>query len=387
HDRARAYYVRRLPQTHGGEQQRLLFDYVFLHRDNPLFKPFIDWQETGTSLPTPAGEADWPVLAEMVERHEGAESARLARHWFARQPQGVMVFRGTHHEPLGFLLVLRLEEAGEEERAADPATRAAWEWLARHAPLRRGERATHFRFWMARDAYQAVSATQSMAFLKVTQHYLTTPGLAFTFFPLADEAFWSPFFLHVDLFRVPGADFAVGGRRYAVFGHDWRAVPPMLWLDVLARRELDTTPPEGGAAPAGAPAGERAAVLGEAEFAAAVQEALKCFARPRELRRSPLLRTRLVLREAGVEAAEAERVPVLQALLRRAAEPLRASPRQRRWWDALHHGCFEPAASQERAAQRLYVSFSTFRRHLKAGVDHVAETLWQWELGAGDEKS
>ena len=388
HDRARAYYNRRLQQTHGAEQQRVLSDYMYLHRDNPVVKPFIDWAEQGTAVPAPLTADDRPVLREMVERHEGPGAARIAEHWFARQPGNVLVIRGTHHEPTGFLFLLRLEEADAEDRRVDPAADRALAWLERNAPLRRGERATHFRFWMDGEGYQSVSATQSLAFLKIAQHYLTTPGLAFTFLPVAQPEFWAPFFAYIDLFTVPEADYPAGEKRMTVFGHDWRAVPPMIWLEILAKRELDTNPPQAQSAPAsasGPAAVERVAVMTEEAFAEAVHDALKDYARPRELRKSPLLRSRVVLARAGTDSAEAERVPALQALLREAAEPLKEAPKLRKLWDALHLAYFEPAPSQEKAAQRLYVSFSTFRRHLKAAEEHVAEALWQQEIGGEGE--
>lgn len=378
HNRARAYYLRRLSQTRGQEQQRVLSEYVYLHRDNPVIKPFLDWAETGTAVPDALTEADVPALLRMVARHEGEESARLAEHWLRRQPEGVMVFRGAGQEPTGFLAMVRLETANEDDREADPAIRAACHYLAEHAPLRRGERATHFRFWMSAEAHQGVSPTQSLVFLKLAQHYLTTQGLAFTFFPVVDAEFWAPFCSYIDLARLPEAEFEVGGRRFGVFGHDWRVVPPMVWLDLLAQREMDTSPPE-GPTPAAAPP-PRLVVLDESEFTAAVHDALRSLTRPRELRRSPLLQSRVVAAEAGPDAGEAECAAALQALLRRAAETLRASPRQSRLYDALHHAYFHPASTQERAAQLLYVSFSTFRRHLRAGVDHVAATLWEWEV-------
>ncbi|HEX2078764.1 MAG TPA: ATP-binding protein [Longimicrobium sp.] len=384
HHRARGYYARRLGETMGPEQQRVLSDYVFLHRDNPLVRPFIDWGETGTTVPHPPRPEDAPRLREMVARHEGEESAEIAMHWLRRQPEGFLVIRGTHGEAAGFLCMVRLEQATAEDRRTDPAVDAALRCLETRAPLRAGERATHFRFWMSDAEYQAVGPAQSLVFLKVAQHYLTTPGLAFTFFPIADAEFWAPFFGYIDLFPVPEAAYAAGERRFTVFCHDWRAVPPLTWLDVLARRELD---PAASPTPADAlpPAIVPAAALDEGAFREAVQDALRCFTRPRELRASPLLNARIVLAQAGAESTDAERVPVLQSLLRRAADTLRVSPRQEKWADALRYAYFEPLSSQERAAQRLYVSFSTFRRHLKSAVDHVAETMWQWEArGSAD---
>ncbi len=71
HARARAYYSRRLNETKGQEQQRVLSDYVFLHRDNPTFRPFLDWGDTGASLPTPPMPEDHPALRARVARHVG----------------------------------------------------------------------------------------------------------------------------------------------------------------------------------------------------------------------------------------------------------------------------------------------------------------------------
>ena len=38
------------------------------------------------------------------------------------------------------------------------------------------------------------------------------------------------------------------------------------------------------------------------------------------------------------------------------------------------------AATQEAAAEVLGLPFSTYRRHLAAGVERLTERLWHWEL-------
>ncbi len=151
-------------------QQRLLFDLVFLHRENPAVRPFFEWAEGGSILPDAAREADRPALVAMVAQHEGAESARLAAHWLARQPEGFLVFRDAHQEPIGFMAMIALERATPQDLQADPATRAAWSHLCRYAPLRAGERATYFRFWMSDETYQAVSPVQSLVFIQAVNH-------------------------------------------------------------------------------------------------------------------------------------------------------------------------------------------------------------------------
>ncbi|NJL21123.1 MAG: hypothetical protein HC895_10360 [Leptolyngbyaceae cyanobacterium SM1_3_5] len=44
----------------------------------------------------------------------------------------------------------------------------------------------------------------------------------------------------------------------------------------------------------------------------------------------------------------------------------------------------QPAATQEKAAELLDLPFSTFRRHLKAGITRVTEILWFQETGRLD---
>src|SRR5262249_33664304 len=157
-----------------------------------------------------------------------------------------------------------------------------WRHLETSAPPRPGERVTLFRFWMADEGYQQVGATQSLIFGRAAQLYLTTPALAFTFFPTADPRFWEPMFAHVDLPRVPRADFTVGGRPFGVFGPDWRVRPPMAWLTLLGEREVHEL--------AGGPAAPTATsvVLSEQEFGAAVLQALRHFNREDLLLANPL---------------------------------------------------------------------------------------------------
>jgi len=377
HRRARNYYVAHIQQSPGQAQQRTLLDLIFLHRHNAVVRPFFEWQTSGGVLADALREDDVPALLDMVARHEGSEAARLAQHWLAQQPEGVLVLRDSKGQPAGVLVMVALHQAATEDLAADPATRCTWDHLQRHAPLRPGERATLFRFWLAADTYQAVSPIQSLLFVHMVRHYLTTPGLAFTFIPCAAPDFWAPVFAYADLVRLPAADFEVDGRGYGVYGHDWRAAPPAAWLGMLAERELGMAP----AAATPPPPAEPLIVLSESEFAAAALEALRNESHPDALRGNPLLRSRLVVAQAGPDAPTSERVAALQALLKAAAEELRQSPRELKFYRALYHTYFQPAATQEQAAEILDLPFSTFRRHLTAGVKRMTERLWQWEIG------
>ncbi len=373
HHRARAYYTANIEKSSGMAQQRSLLDLVYLHRENPVIRSFFEFQ--GGILPESMQPADQDVILEMVEAHEGKESAQLAAYWLQRQPQGVTVWHAADGHLAGFLIVVALHQTDESDRATDPAIRAGWEYLDRHVSLRSGETALHFRFWMAEETYQFVSSVQSLIFLAVVKYYLTTPRLAFTFFSCANPDFWAPMLGYANLVRRLEADFSVGNRRFGVYSHDWRTEPPARWLSILADREVGI-PVENKPAPA-----DPVIVLSAAEFSGAIRQALQDFTRPNLLAANPLLRSHLVTERLGPDPKPADRAEALRALLRDTAAKLQSNPRDEKLFRALDHTYFHPTATQEVAAEQLDLPFSTYRRHLTAGIQRLTEMLWQQEIG------
>lgn len=375
--RARNHYTQKLLAADTERaQQHVLADYAFLHRHNAVVRPLLaqlrtQWQQV---QPKAAGEPEpeeWKQLCSLVARHEGEEASEIAKRWFDLQPHNVQLFRDAEGGVAGFLFRLALDETTPEQRAIDPGAEAAWSYLEAHAPLRPGERATVFRFWMDHDDYQGVSAVQSLIFVATVRHYLRTPGLAFTFLPCAEPDFWALVLMYAGVRRLPDADFTVGERTFGMYGNDWRAVPPERWLGGLAERGLPATPEE-------MPATERLVVLSRPDFEAAVQDVLRDFVQPHELEASPLLRSRLV----AERASDGERVGALCALVNEVAEELRATPREEPYYLALDATYLDPARTQAEAAEQLDMPFSSYRRYLKRGIEHVVEGLWQREIGA-----
>jgi hypothetical protein len=375
HHRARAYYLKRMQQTHGEEQRRVLFGYIYLHRNNPVVRPVYDWQESGKVWTDAAREADVPALLAMAEQHEGKESARVAKNWFDRSLDSVQVFRSGQQALAGFLLLLTLDRVSDDMRQNDVALDRALKHLQRSAPLRSGEKLIYLRMWMAAETYQGLSPTQSRIFINAVQSYFSTPALAFTFLAFAQPEVWEKVMAYADFSRLPEADFEIGGRHYGVYGHDWRATPLMAWLDLMAARELSQ---EQDYSPA--PRASATVVLSEADFAAAVHEALRAFTRPDAVRSNPLLQSRMVIEQGGANADAGKRVETLLSLIQNAAESLQASPREAKLYRALHRTYFSPAESQELAADALHLSFSTYRRYLKSAIMRVTEMLWLKEI-------
>ena len=373
HQRVRRSIVRQVQGAQGIEQQRAFFDLLFLHRNNPLMKPFQDWATLGTAYAEPATPEDAPGIVEMVRSHEGEESAQLARYWLRRQPTAFTVFREAGRELLGFTASLALHSVTPDDLAIDPAVRAAWAFAQAHGPARPGEEMVHHRFVMGRDTYQAVSSAMNMVAMTSTLQWLTNPRLAWSFLPIADPDYWRPAFSYLNLRRSPEADFEVGGRRYGVFTHDWRVEPALAWLELMGERELATDLKAEALEAAQPPP---LVVLSQPDFADAVRRALHDYARPTALAANPLLRSRLAVERTEGDPDSA----TLQALIREAAETLQGNPKDEKLYRAIHRTYLEPAGTQELAAELLGLPFSTYRYQLAAGIARVTEQLWHREL-------
>jgi TolB-like protein len=132
-----------------------------------------------------------------------------------------------------------------------------------------------------------------------------------------------------------------------------------------------------GAAPARREPG-RDSMLTHLEFESAVKDALRHSTRIDLLAGNPLLRTRL-LADPGRELNNPR---ALRALLVDTAGTLFVDERDKRILRVLELTYFNPAPKQAAAADRLGLSFSTYRRHLTSGVSRLVEWLWQQEQQA-----
>jgi hypothetical protein len=343
-----------------------------MHRRNPLYSTFMDWQTFGRAHGDRLRPGDDEAIVAMTEQHEGAESGRLAAHWLERRPDAFVVVRAAADEARGFIVILPLHDLAERDIDVDPGARAMWRFAQRHGAPRPGDGVFATRFLIDRDAYQG-PASLNVASIVHTQHILGHPHAVWHFSgPWADPGRIEPMMSYIDFFRAREADYEVGGRRYGVFAHDWRRVGVDAWLDLTGERELAGAE-EVAIAPA-APAPVLA--LSEAEFADAVRRALRELHRQDALARSPLMRSRAVADANGRRPS----ADALRDLVEQAIDSLRIDPRDEKLHRALARTFVRPAQTQELAAEALGLPFSTYRRHLTRGVERVTDWLWEREL-------
>ncbi len=369
--RVGAHVYAGLKSSRGRERERAAFDLKFLFRNVPSVLSPVDWDAWGHHYPEPAGPNDRRRILDLVRSAEGEASAAVAERWLARQPEGFLVVRDEDDDVRGFLGLLDLTAAGEQDRRADAGAEAAWEHAHRVAPPRPGEAITLTRFVIDREGYQGPSPTLNATPVATLLRYLDASHLAWDFLALHEPEPWDEYFALADLSRAPGADFVVGRRRYGLFGHDFRRVPVdalmELWVERGLARDVAWRPASV----------DEPLVLSQADFTDAVRQGLRNLRRPDLLARNPLLRTRLARDFADSEPPDAE---ALARLLLSAIGALRRHPRDDKLLRAVERAYVRPAATQEAAAELLGLPFSTYRRHLSQGVQRVVDCLWDHEV-------
>ncbi|HEX4816906.1 MAG TPA: ATP-binding protein [Nonomuraea sp.] len=299
----------------------------------------------------------------------GATPRGCAVFWAERQPEAFRLYRRAETgEPVAVSAWLRLAEPDAEELAADPVVARAWAHARAVAPLRAGEHLGVSRVW-ALPPYRGDSPVMDLIQWRVIGNCVRSERMAWSYAEVPHPGHaWVERLRRYGMRNVserprPGDD------GYALLAHDWRAVPARAWLERM-HRPL-------GAGPAGGPSAATAelAVLSQAEFAEAVRKALRRLSRLDALAASPLTRTRLIAERPGPDAAAA-----LGDVLRQAIEGLREDPRAVKFHRALSVTFLHGTPTQELAAERLGLPFTTYRRHLTAGVERVCADLWHREL-------
>ena len=383
HERAGRHYLWLMEVGDTEVQQSALFDLMALH---PSLRAVLLAPSAELRV-TPAASTDRAAVLSLIAEHEGSESAELAALWWDMDPGAWVIVRdrtapASSSVRAAMALAALPEPGGPLD--VDPAVVAARIRLGRHPPVRPGERVTYVRWWLVAETYQTPSPAQSLLAVQLTRHYLTTPGLAVSFVPAADPDTWLGPMIYTDQNPIPEADFTLGGHRYGVFGHDWRAVPPARWIALMSERETArehvlVLPEQSGEA--------ALLALSRQEFAQAVRSLLRDMHRPDRLVHNPLLRCRLVesrlpVTPAGADPGQEARLRALREVLDEAVITLQASPRDAKGFRALRRTYLVPAPSQEVAAQVLGLPSSTYRRHLSAGLQAITDILWQQELHA-----
>ena len=375
HKRMHRYLFRQLRAAPASRMLQATGALLYLYRTDGSMARFHDWRDAGLVHDRPCAPADEARVLELIEEAEGPESARIARYWLDRQPSAFRVYRSAR---TGDIVACSawLWLSGREGEEADPVVAAAWAHTHANEPLRAGELLAVARFTVHPGHYQRPCPATTLTQWRAMGEIYRADRLAWSFVVMRNDGFWDGHLGQYDMLPV-GTDPVVGDHAYRLFAHDWRAQPVVPFL--AARTDVmlaGATGPEpepadvpGRLTPLTEP--HELVVLSRPEFDAAVRDALRALRHPAALAGNPLNRSRVVLENGGsLAAAVACAVDALPAE--------RGGDKRHR---ALTLTYVEAAPTQEAAAERLGLPFSTYRRHLTSAVDRVSDILWRHELG------
>ncbi|MEV6041805.1 ATP-binding protein [Nonomuraea sp. NPDC052116] len=353
HDRIHAQLAERVRTANDVDVPGAVAALLYLHRDSGAPADFRgrhdEFQEAALR------EEDVGRLLRVA-----AEGAGCAAFWAERQPEAFRLYRRTETgEPVAFSAWLRLTELDEAELTADPIVARAWAHARATTPLRAGEHLAVSRLWVL-PPYRGNSPVMDLIQWRVIGNCLRSERMAWSYIEIPHPKHLRRQYGMRDISEQPQP----GDDTYGLFVHDWRAVSPQAWLERM-NQPLH----------AGPAATAELAVLSQAEFAEAVRKALRQLSRLDALAASPLARTRLIAERAGQNPATA-----LGDLLRQAIDDLSEDPRSVKFHRALSVTFLRGTPTQELAAERLGLPFTTYRRHLTAGIERVCADLWHREL-------
>lgn len=364
HGAIRQVIVDRMDRAGDHEHDRLAGDLFHLHRHNPAAASLYAFADLGGVVARPArpDEAGWLGRICAVEHRAAA-----AEHWLAAQPAAWTVFEDGQGRRTGAGMIVRLDRAGPDDLDRDPVARWAWDRLVERRPPAAGEPVLLQNAVAAGDpAAPGVVADQAAA---LSLRAWRLRGLGWTVLATALEPVWAPMWRYIGFERLgacPVPDGAGGTADIAVWARDFARGGFDSWLAAMTAQELD----ELGSAPP--PVAARIA-LARRDFDDAVLGLLKELRRPERVRSNPLAESGLV--GPGDDPAQA-----LPRLIRRVVDGLRQDPSTDLAGRVLDRTYLRPAGSQERAAEVVGTSFSTYRRHLARGTRLLQDRLWEWEV-------
>ncbi|MGW5652752.1 ATP-binding protein [Streptomyces humi] len=329
----------------------------------------LGWDDCDESVhETPCDAEGIRSVRELASGRLDADGLTVLDFWLHRRPGSFRLYRSAATgQVVGCLALLRFGRWDAAETGIDPVVAAVRDHVEGEAGPRAGQFADLVRFMFVRQRCPERPVVLSRMLARLTREVLSQDRLGWTFLAVDGDPRLSRLLESADFRRLPAQPLSAG-RRLSLFAHDWRGVGVSEWADLLDDRMFGGSPVAVGASAA------RTTVISRAAFDAAVLDALRAWHQPERLADNPLLQAAFVVRRAG------EPEQLLRDLIVRAVEAIGEGPRVAWQRAAVRATYLVGGRPQQAVARELSVSFSTYRRHLKRGVERVCWYLWEQEM-------
>ncbi|MFE2422756.1 AAA family ATPase [Streptomyces hokutonensis] len=308
-----------------------------------------------------------PAVRDLAHEQLGAEGVEAVDFWLHRQPRGFRLYRSARTgEVVGVLGLLTVDRWDAVETAIDPVVAVVREHVESHRELRPGQRVNLVRFALLRRRPHGLLSTTTAMLARVTRELHVQDRLAWTFHVRGgDGSDCLP--EYADFRRLPSGP-QLAAQRVTLFGHDWGTTGMSEWCDLLDDRMFFGLGTPGITRPL------RTTVLSRAAFDQAVHEVLRVWHQRERLAANPLLHAAFVVRRSGDPEENLRRLVV------RAIEAIDQDPKAKGQRAAVWATYVKGGSTQQAVARELALSFSTYRRYLKRGLERVCWHLWEQEV-------
>jgi hypothetical protein len=316
--------------------------------------------------------SDWPAIDDMIRRFEHDQRIELVHRLHDCQPESLTVVRDSTDRAIGFFQILRVDLLPASLLDADPVC-AQFLSLAREAMNHQGTVILN-RFWLHHDQDMAATAVYTQAFSQL--------------------AFMSVSATPAVMGSVQG-DTPEWRQAQARFGHsearidtpERRGTPVMFiyqdlsadtraginWLRQAYRHAF------GLVELLNSPATDIASLPDQKTFQTALRQAFRSATRLDRLQTNALLDCKL-LSQRGQDTDPVTRAQDLRHRLEATCERLEAQTTTRDHGRVLQLTYLRPAPTQQVAAERLALSYATYRRRLTEALKLVESEWWAEEL-------
>jgi DNA-binding CsgD family transcriptional regulator len=168
-----------------------VLDRMWLDRDVSGISPYLDPSDGEMPAFTRAAPEHHPRILELIEQHEGIDSARIGAQWLGALPHSFEVHQGPT-EPVSAMLstVVLGRDTALTAKVADPLLELA----SRHARSRvrfsEGESAILFRYCLTARAHQAPCPELNLLFTQTAKRLVEHQRLAFFYCAVAEPDRW-----------------------------------------------------------------------------------------------------------------------------------------------------------------------------------------------------
>ncbi|MEM6995026.1 MAG: winged helix-turn-helix domain-containing protein [Myxococcota bacterium] len=215
-------------------RRRAIALFMSLGRYHPALPSF--YHQEAESLRVEVANVRSSAFAEeVVETHEGGESADIVRRWLPAREASTWVVRDDNAIEVALVLMLQLDVDDRACAAWDPVAASIFRYLDDHDLARPGDRILVHRYLLAREDYQAPSAAMQCCHEVVGGNHFHClsefPECVHSFIVYGDPDLWQTVQDFYDFTRAPEAyEVPLGPRRATFFYHSFRDAPFVDWV-------------------------------------------------------------------------------------------------------------------------------------------------------------